>query len=153
MCVGADDDVRQVVAEILPGPRVGRGHHRPHHHLGEPGAGAGGGRRGAWLRLSRRAGLRRPGGRGEGPAVDHGRRATRPRSATAEPVLRAYAKAVRHMGGPGAGQLTKMVNQICIAGVVQGLAEAVSFAARAGLDPDLTYQADFPGRGPVVADG
>ena len=55
--------------------------------------------------------------------------------------MRAYAKAVRQMGGPGAGQLTKMVNQICIAGVVQGLAEAVSFAAKAGLDPDLTYQA------------
>jgi 3-hydroxyisobutyrate dehydrogenase len=61
--------------------------------------------------------------------------------AKAEPVMAAYAKAVRHMGGPGAGQLTKMVNQICIAGVVQGLAEAVSFAARAGLDPDLVYQA------------
>jgi 3-hydroxyisobutyrate dehydrogenase len=59
----------------------------------------------------------------------------------AEPIIRAYAKAVRRMGGPGAGQLTKMVNQICIAGVVQGLAEAVSFAARAGLDPDLVYQA------------
>ena len=45
------------------------------------------------------------------------------------------------MGGPGAGQLTKMVNQICIAGAVQGLAEAVAFAAKAGLDPDLVYQA------------
>ena len=45
------------------------------------------------------------------------------------------------MGGPGAGQLTKMVNQICIAGVVQGLAEAVAFAARAGLNPGLVYEA------------
>src|SRR5258708_3095511 len=61
--------------------------------------------------------------------------------AAAEPVLDAYAKAVQHMGGPGAGQLSKMVNQICIAGVVQGLAEAGRFAARAGLDPDLPYQA------------
>jgi 3-hydroxyisobutyrate dehydrogenase len=59
----------------------------------------------------------------------------------AEPTISAYAKAVRRMGGPGAGQLTKMVNQICIAGVVQGLAEAVSFARRAGLDLDLVYQA------------
>lgn len=62
-------------------------------------------------------------------------------TATVEPVIAAYAKAVRRMGGPGAGQLTKMVNQICIAGVVQGLAEAVAFAARAGLDPGLVYEA------------
>jgi 3-hydroxyisobutyrate dehydrogenase len=61
--------------------------------------------------------------------------------AAAEPIIRAYAKAVRRMGGSGAGQLTKMVNQICIAGVVQGLAEAVAFAARAGLDPGLVYDA------------
>ena len=54
--------------------------------------------------------------------------------ATAEPVLAAYAKAVTHMGGPGSGQLTKMVNQICIAGMIQALAEGINFAARAGLD-------------------
>src|ERR1700753_782047 len=45
------------------------------------------------------------------------------------------------MGGPGAGQLTKMVNQICIAGVVQGLAEGLHFATRAGLDPQAVYEA------------
>ncbi|MDB5442417.1 MAG: 3-hydroxyisobutyrate dehydrogenase, partial [Phenylobacterium sp.] len=45
--------------------------------------------------------------------------------AKVEPVIAAYAKASRLMGGPGAGQLTKMVNQICIAGVVQGLAEGL----------------------------
>jgi 3-hydroxyisobutyrate dehydrogenase len=61
--------------------------------------------------------------------------------ARAEVVIRAYAKAVLRMGGSGAGQLTKMVNQICIAGVVQGLAEAVVFAKRAGLDPGLVQQA------------
>jgi 3-hydroxyisobutyrate dehydrogenase len=61
--------------------------------------------------------------------------------ATAQSVIGAYAKAVLRMGGPGAGQLTKMVNQICIAGVVQGLAEAVAFAKRAGLDPNLVQQA------------
>jgi 3-hydroxyisobutyrate dehydrogenase-like beta-hydroxyacid dehydrogenase len=55
----------------------------------------------------------------------------------AEPVLSAYAKSCRRMGGPGAGQLTKMVNQICIAGMVQGLAEGLHFAARAGLDAQL----------------
>ena len=59
----------------------------------------------------------------------------------AMPVLNAYAKAIKHMGAPGAGQLTKMVNQICIAGVVQGLAEAVAFADKAGLDPTLVYEA------------
>ena len=52
-----------------------------------------------------------------------------------EPVLAAYGRAIRRMGGPGAGQLAKMVNQIAIAGVVQGLAEAVHFTQRAGLDP------------------
>jgi 3-hydroxyisobutyrate dehydrogenase len=61
--------------------------------------------------------------------------------AKAEPVIGAYAKSIRHMGPAGCGQLTKMVNQICIAGVVQGLAEAVAFADRAGLDPALVYEA------------
>ena len=55
----------------------------------------------------------------------------------AEPIIAAYAKSCRRMGGPGAGQLTKMVNQICIAGLVQGLAEGLHFAGRAGLDRQL----------------
>src|SRR5256885_3125978 len=54
--------------------------------------------------------------------------------AAAEPVLATYAKAVTLMGGPGSGQLTKMVNQICVAGVVQALAEGINFGMRAGLD-------------------
>jgi 3-hydroxyisobutyrate dehydrogenase len=58
-----------------------------------------------------------------------------------EPVIAAYAKAIRRMGEAGAGQLAKMVNQICIAGVVQGLAEALHFAKRAGLDPAEVYEA------------
>ncbi|HUZ91793.1 MAG TPA: NAD(P)-dependent oxidoreductase [Methylocella sp.] len=53
------------------------------------------------------------------------------------PIISSYAKACRLMGPPGSGQLTKMVNQICIAGLVQGLAEGLHFAKRAGLDPDL----------------
>ena len=65
--------------------------------------------------------------------------------AKAEPIIAAYARSCRRLGGSGSGQLTKMVNQICIAGVVQGLAEAVAFAARAGLDPDLVYQAGSQG--------
>ena len=60
---------------------------------------------------------------------------------TAQSVIGAYAKAVTHMGEAGSGQLTKMVNQICIAGVVQGLAEAVAFAQRAELDTGLVYDA------------
>jgi 3-hydroxyisobutyrate dehydrogenase len=52
----------------------------------------------------------------------------------AEPVIAAYAKSCRLMGPSGAGQLTKMVNQICIAGVLQGLSEALNFAQKAGLD-------------------
>jgi 3-hydroxyisobutyrate dehydrogenase len=54
--------------------------------------------------------------------------------ARAEPLLAHYARAVTLMGGPGSGQLTKMVNQICIAGMVQALAEGLDFAMRAGLD-------------------
>ncbi len=53
----------------------------------------------------------------------------------AEPIIAAYSKSVRLLGPAGSGQLTKMVNQIAIAGVVQGLAEALNFAVRAGLDP------------------
>ena len=54
--------------------------------------------------------------------------------ADAVPLIECYAKCVRHMGPNGTGQLTKMVNQICIAGLVQGLAEGIHFAERAGLD-------------------
>ena len=52
----------------------------------------------------------------------------------AHPVMAAYGKTIRRMGGTGAGQLTKMVNQICIAGLVQGLSEGLHFAEKAGLD-------------------
>ena len=53
----------------------------------------------------------------------------------ARPVLDGYAKAITHLGPAGSGQLTKMVNQICIAGLVQGLSEGLAFAECAGLDP------------------
>ncbi|MDR7147399.1 NAD(P)-dependent oxidoreductase [Rhizobium sp. BE258] len=52
----------------------------------------------------------------------------------AKPVIDAYARMVGLMGPAGSGQLTKMINQICIAGVVQGLAEGIHFGKRAGLD-------------------
>ena len=54
--------------------------------------------------------------------------------ADVEPVIAAYAKMARLLGPAGSGQLAKMVNQICIAGVVQGLSEGLAFAAAAGLD-------------------
>jgi 3-hydroxyisobutyrate dehydrogenase-like beta-hydroxyacid dehydrogenase len=53
-----------------------------------------------------------------------------------EPVIDAYAKISVLVGGTGSGQLTKMVNQVCIAGLIQGLSEALDFGRRAGLDMD-----------------
>ena len=54
--------------------------------------------------------------------------------ARAEPIIAAYARMCKLLGPPGAGQLAKMVNQICIAGLVQGLSEGIHFARKAGLD-------------------
>jgi len=65
--------------------------------------------------------------------------------ARAESVLAHYARAVTLMGGPGSGQLTKMVNQICIAGLVQALSEGINFARKAGLDPERVL--DVIGKG------
>ena len=66
-----------------------------------------------------------------GPAEDFAR---------ASPVIDCYAKAITHIGPVGSGQLAKMVNQICIAGVVQGLAEGLHFAKKAGLDPAVVIE-------------
>ena len=55
----------------------------------------------------------------------------------AKPVMDSYGRAVTLLGPAGAGQLTKMVNQICIAGLVQGLSEGIAFAEKAGLDANL----------------
>jgi 3-hydroxyisobutyrate dehydrogenase len=60
--------------------------------------------------------------------------------AQARPVGMAFSKAFTLMGESGAGQLTKMVNQICIAGLVQGLAEAIAFGQKAGLDMNLALE-------------
>ncbi|WP_291832386.1 NAD(P)-dependent oxidoreductase [Brevundimonas sp.] len=140
LCVGNDDDVRQVVTEALP--HLARGAVIVDHtttsakvarEMSDLAAGQGaffidapvsGGQAGAENgQLSVMAG-------GDAGALSR-----------VEPALMAYSKAVKHMGPSGAGQLTKMVNQICIAGVVQGLAEAVHFAERAGLDTDAVYDA------------
>ncbi len=65
--------------------------------------------------------------------------------ARAEPIIAAYARACRLMGPAGSGQLTKMVNQICIAGLVQGLSEGLAFARKAGLDGEAVL--DVIGKG------
>ncbi len=56
---------------------------------------------------------------------------------SAKPIMDSYAKATTLLGAPGAGQLTKMVNQVCIAGLVQALSEGLAFAEKAGLDGNL----------------
>ena len=61
--------------------------------------------------------------------------------AAAEPVIMAFARACKRLGPSGAGQLTKMVNQICIAGLVQALSEGIAFAQRAGLDAEAVIEA------------
>jgi 3-hydroxyisobutyrate dehydrogenase len=140
LCVGNDDDVRQVVAAALPS--MGQGGVIVDHTTTSAkvaremaalaseqrcffiDAPVSGGQAGAENgQLSVMAG-------GDAAAL-----------ARVERVLMHYAKAVKHMGPAGNGQLTKMVNQIAIAGVVQGLAEAVHFAQTAGLDTDAVYDA------------
>ena len=61
--------------------------------------------------------------------------------AAAEPLMQAYALRIVHVGGPGAGQQTKMVNQIAIAGVLQGLSEALRFAQASDLDLARVFEA------------
>ena len=61
--------------------------------------------------------------------------------AKAEPVMAAYGRSIKRLGDTGAGQLTKMVNQICIAGLVQGLSEGLAFAEKAGLDGRAVVEA------------
>ena len=62
-----------------------------------------------------------------------------------KPVAMAYSRSFALMGAPGAGQLTKMVNQICIAGLVQGLSEGIAFGMRAGLNMEQVL--DVIGKG------
>jgi 3-hydroxyisobutyrate dehydrogenase len=140
LCVGNDDDVRGCLAELLPA--MGEGgvvidHTTTSAKLAREAAGLARAR-GRWF-------VDAPVSGGQAGAV--GGTLTvmaggdEEAFALAEPVINAYAKAVRRIGGPGDGQLCKMVNQIAIAGVVQGLAEAVHFAKIAGLDTEAVLQA------------
>ena len=61
--------------------------------------------------------------------------------ARAEPIMQSYAARIVHIGGPGAGQTTKMVNQICIAGLLGGLSEGLRFAEASNLNTDLVFEA------------
>ena len=71
----------------------------------------------------------------------------------AKPVADAYAKAMTLIGPPGSGQITKMMNQMCIAGIVQGLAEALNLGQRVGPRHGEGDQRHLQGRGAELADG
>jgi len=140
LCVGNDDDVRQVVAQALPA--MARGGIVVDHTTTSAvvardmaALAAAGGRAFVDAPVS---GGQAGAENGQLTIMCGGEKATFERVA---PVIGVYAKAIRLMGGPGSGQLTKMVNQVCIAGVVQGLAEGLHFARRAGLDPQDVYEA------------
>jgi 3-hydroxyisobutyrate dehydrogenase len=140
LCVGNDDDVRQVVGEALPALATGAivvDHTTASAKVAQEMAAAAAGRGCAFLDAPVSGG--QAGAENGQLAIMIGGEAAAVEKA--RPVIGVYAKAIQHMGGPGTGQLTKMVNQICIAGVVQGLAEAQHFAKRAGLDTALVYEA------------
>jgi 3-hydroxyisobutyrate dehydrogenase len=140
LCVGNDKDVRECLAAVLPAmaangvvidhtttsAKLARGAAAQARDFGRwfvdaPVSGGEAGAKNGTLSVM-------AGGQSEG-------------FAKAETVMAAYSKAIKLIGGPGAGQLAKMVNQICIAGVVQGLAEAVHFAKAADLDTDAVLEA------------
>jgi 3-hydroxyisobutyrate dehydrogenase len=140
LCVGNDDDVRQVLDQALPAmaeggvvvdhttasAKLAREAAEQARALGRwfVDAPVSGGQAGAENgQLAVMAG-------GEEAAVERVR-----------PVISVYSKAIQRIGGPGSGQLAKMVNQICIAGTVQGLAEGLHFARHAGLDLELVIAA------------
>ncbi len=140
LCVGTDDDVRQVVAEALPAMAEGGvivDHTTTSATVAREMSAA--------AEAVGRAFVDAPVSGGQ-TGAENGQLTVmaggRPEAfAKIEPVLGAYAKAARLMGDPGAGQLTKMVNQICIAGVLQGLAEGMHFARAAGLDLEGVHHA------------
>lgn len=134
LCVGNDDDVRGVVAQALPAMAAGGiivDHTTTSAKVAREMAAlaAQGGR---WFVDAPVSGGQAGAESGQLTVMCGGDAEA---FARVEPAIAAFAKATRLMGGPGSGQLTKMVNQICIAGVVQGLAEGMHFAKRAGLDP------------------
>ncbi|SFJ78470.1 NAD(P)-dependent oxidoreductase [Caulobacter sp. UNC279MFTsu5.1] len=135
LCVGNDDDVRDVVAQALPAMAEG-GVIVDHTTTSATVAremDAAARALGRWFVDAPVSGGQAGAEAGQLTIMAGGDEAA---YARVEPVLAAYAKAIRRMGPSGAGQLTKMCNQIAIAGVVQGVAEALHFAKRAGLPTD-----------------
>lgn len=135
LCVGNDDDVRDVVAQALPAMAAGGvivDHTTTSAKVAREMAAlaAAGGRAFVDAPVS---GGQAGAENGQLTIMAGGDQASYDRVL---PVIDVYAKAVRRMGDVGAGQLTKMCNQIAIAGVVQGVAEALHFAKRAGLPTD-----------------
>ncbi len=139
MCVGNDDDVRNVAGAAFPkmgkntvfvdhttaSAEVARELHEKakkggFHFVDAPVSGGEAGAKNGVLTVMC-----------GGDAEPYGR---------AEKVIAAYARMCKLLGPAGAGQLTKMVNQICIAGVVQGLAEGIHFAKKAGLDVEAVIE-------------
>lgn len=140
LCVGADDDVRGVVTEALPHLADGAvivDHTTTSAKLAREMAALAQGR-GLQFVDAPVSGGQAGAENGQLSVMAGGDVGA---LAKATPALNAYSKAIKHMGPAGSGQLTKMVNQIAIAGVVQGLAEAVHFAQVAGLDSDAAYEA------------
>lgn len=135
LCVGNDDDVRDVVAQVLPA--MGEGGVIVDHTTTSATVAremdAAAHAAGRWFVDAPVSGGQAGAENGQLTIMAGGDAAA---YARVEPVLSAYAKAIRLMGPSGAGQLTKMCNQIAIAGVVQGVAEALHFAKRAGLPTD-----------------
>ena len=140
ICVGNDDDVRQVLAEALPAMAddgVVVDHTTTSAKLAREAADQ--------ARALDRWFIDAPVSGGQAGA-ENGKLAImlggdEAPIARLEPVIWTYAKAIKRIGPPGSGQIAKMCNQICIAGVVQGLAEAVHFAKRSGADTEAIYQA------------
>jgi 3-hydroxyisobutyrate dehydrogenase len=140
LCVGNDADVRQVVGEALPAmakdgiivdhttasAEVARESAEKARALGR------------WFVDAPVSGGQAGAENGQLTIMVGGDEAAVERST---PVISAYAKAIKRIGGPGAGQLCKMVNQICIAGTLQGLAEAIHFAKCSGLDEQAVFEA------------
>jgi 3-hydroxyisobutyrate dehydrogenase len=140
LCVGADDDVRDVVGQAVP--VLARGAVVVDHTT----ASALVAREMAELAAGKGLGFVDAPVSGGQAGAENGQLTIMcggaPETyARVEAVVAPYTKAIKLMGGPGAGQLTKMVNQICFTNVVQGLAEGLHFAKRAGLDPQDVYDA------------
>ncbi len=140
LCVGNDDDVRGVLAQALPAMSQGGivvDHTTTSAKLAREAAEQAAGL-GRWFVDAPVSGGQAGAENGQLAIMLGGDEAAVER---ATPVIGAYAKAMKRIGGPGSGQLAKMVNQICIAGVVQGLAEAIHFAKSAQIDTDAVFEA------------